>query len=85
MGRLTSPSAAAMKAEMKLQLQEALNVMTPLDREVLSLRHFEQLSNSETATVLGISESAACNRYVRSLERLKKTLESLPGAEGVEL
>ena len=81
MGRLTSPSGAAMKAEMKLQLQEALNAMAPLDREVLSLRHFEQLSNSETATVLDISESAACNRYVRALERLKKTLGSLPGGK----
>ncbi len=56
-------------------LQEALNAMDSLDREVLTLRHFEQLSNSETALVLGVTESAACNRYVRALKRLKKLLE----------
>src|SRR5262245_417633 len=82
-GRLTSPSVAAVRAEMKFQLQEALNAMDPLDREVVTLRHFEHLSNSETAQVLGIKPSAACNRYVRALERLKLTLMNVPG--GTEL
>jgi RNA polymerase sigma-70 factor (ECF subfamily) len=81
-GRLTSPSVAAARAEMKIRLQEALNSMDPLDREVLALRHFEQLSNAETAEVLGIKATAACNRYVRALERLKAILTSIPG--GVE-
>ena len=48
--------------------------MEPLDREVLALRHFEQLTNAETARVLGISETAACNRYVRALERMRLIL-----------
>lgn len=78
MGNFTSPSQAAVKTELKMRLQEALNSMEDLDREVLTLRHFEQLSNSETATVLGISESAACNRYVRALKRLKAILEMMP-------
>jgi RNA polymerase sigma-70 factor (ECF subfamily) len=78
LGRLTSPSLAAMRAEMQLRLQEALNDMEPLDREVLTLRHFEELSNSETARVLGIQKSAASNRYVRALQRLRTVLSSMP-------
>jgi RNA polymerase sigma-70 factor (ECF subfamily) len=79
LGRLTSPSLAAMRAEMQLRLQEALNDMDPLDREVLTLRHFEELSNGETARVLGIQKSAASNRYVRALGRLRKVLSDMPG------
>lgn len=78
-GKLTAPSQAAMRAEMKIRLQDALNQMEPVDREVLALRHFEQLSNSETALILGLSEPGACNRYVRALERLKKVLAAMPG------
>jgi RNA polymerase sigma-70 factor (ECF subfamily) len=79
MGKFTTPSQAAVRAEWKLRIQEALNSMDELDREVLTLRHFEQLSNSETALVLGLKEPAACNRYVRALERLRALLSSLPG------
>jgi RNA polymerase sigma-70 factor (ECF subfamily) len=77
LGKLTSPSQAALKAELKLRVQEALNGMDAIDREVLTLRHFEHLSNSESALVLGISEPAACNRYVRALERLRGILGDL--------
>lgn len=77
-GKLTSPSNAAVRAEMKLRLQEAINTLEPLDREVLALRHFEQLSNQESAAVLGITPTAACNRYVRALERLKAVLTTVP-------
>jgi RNA polymerase sigma-70 factor (ECF subfamily) len=76
-GSITSPSDAAVHAERALRLQEALNEMDPVDREVLSLRHFEQLSRSETAQVLGIEESAAGKRYLRALRRLKKSLADL--------
>ena len=79
MGKLTSPSQVAIKAEMRTQLQEALNSMDPIDREVLALRHFEQLSNSDAAEVLGIDESAASNRYVRALKRLKTILTNTSG------
>jgi RNA polymerase sigma-70 factor (ECF subfamily) len=78
LGRLTSASQAAMQAELQIQVQEALNGMDPLDREVLALRHFEMLTNAETAEVLGIKKSAASNRYVRALERLKDILSGLP-------
>ena len=50
-----------------------------LEREVLALRHFEQLSRAEIAEVFGISEAAAAKRYLRALERLKHILGQLPG------
>jgi RNA polymerase sigma-70 factor, ECF subfamily len=78
-GRMTSASRAAIRAEHKMILQEALNGTDPIDREVLTLRHFEHLSNDETALVLGLSKSAASNRYIRALKRLKQTLSSIPG------
>jgi RNA polymerase sigma-70 factor (ECF subfamily) len=79
LGRLTSPSLAAQRAEMQVKLQEALNSLDPLDREVLALRHFEELTNAETAEVLGLQKTAASNRYVRALKRLKDVLRSIPG------
>jgi RNA polymerase sigma-70 factor (ECF subfamily) len=79
LGHFTRPSEAAVRAERKVQLQTALNAMDPIDREVLALRHFEQLTVSETALVLGIKEKAAGMRYVRALRRLKEILTSLGG------
>jgi len=64
-----------------LRVQEALNSLDPLDREVLALRHFEELSNSEVAAVLGLTKTAASNRYIRALKRLKEILSVLPGID----
>jgi RNA polymerase sigma-70 factor (ECF subfamily) len=84
LGKLTTASRAAMRVELKLRVQEALNSMDPHDREVLILRHFEELSNAETAQVLGIKASAAVNRYVRALKRLKDVFQGMPGGiEGI--
>jgi RNA polymerase sigma-70 factor (ECF subfamily) len=77
LGNLTRASEEAIRVEIKLRLQDALNAMDSLDREVLALRHFEQLSPAETAQVLGIKEKAAGMRYVRALRRLKEILSSL--------
>jgi RNA polymerase sigma-70 factor (ECF subfamily) len=82
LGRLTAPSVAAARAELQLRVQEALNTMEAMDREVLTLRHFEMLTNEETAAALGIRKSAASNRYVRALRRLKEALGPLPGWRG---
>jgi RNA polymerase sigma-70 factor, ECF subfamily len=79
LGRLTSPTRAAQRAELQLRLQDALNAMDPIDREILTLRHFEELNNGETAEVLGISKTAASNRYIRALKRLKDALAGMPG------
>jgi RNA polymerase sigma-70 factor (ECF subfamily) len=78
-GDLSSPSEAAMRNESLALLEEALNQMDPLDREVLALRHFEELSNNEVAEILGIQKAAASKRYVRALARLKDALTNLPG------
>jgi RNA polymerase sigma-70 factor (ECF subfamily) len=82
MGKMTSPSEAAIRAERKLRLQEALNSMDPLDREILVLRHYEQLSNGEAALVLGLDKSAASKRYARALVRLKEILAHMEGGPG---
>lgn len=79
LGRLTTASQAVMRAELQLQLQEALNGMEPMDREVLALRHFEDLTNNEVAETLGISKAAASKRYVQALRRLRKVLSNIPG------
>lgn len=76
-GRATSPSNAVMREEARRKIEQALESMDEIDREVLLLRHFEELSNKETAAVLGIQENAASNRYVRALGRLKGLLGGL--------
>jgi RNA polymerase sigma-70 factor (ECF subfamily) len=79
LGKHTSPTQAAVRAERLLRLQEAINRLDPIDREILSLRHFEELTRAEAAQVLGIEEGAAAKRYIRALKRLKDTLADMPG------
>lgn len=84
LGKMTSPSHAAIREEQKRKLESALAEMEDMDREALALRHFEHLSNSETAQLLGLSESAASNRYIRAVRRLKLILDRIQnGASGV--
>ena len=79
LGHGPHPSEAAMQAERALRMEQALNLLEPLDREVLALRHFEQLATAEVAQVVGISEAAASKRYVRALQKLKGVLRDLGG------
>ncbi len=74
---ITSPSRAMMREEARAKIEGALQEMDEIDREVLVLRHFEDLSNKDVAIVLGIQENAASNRYVRALGRLKGFLGGL--------
>jgi RNA polymerase sigma-70 factor (ECF subfamily) len=76
---MTSPSQAAVRHELQERLRAALEEMDPLDREVLALRHFEELSNQEAAEVLGISKDAASKRHVRALLRLREILTENEG------
>jgi RNA polymerase sigma-70 factor (ECF subfamily) len=86
LGDLTSPTQAAVRAERKIRLQEALNSMDPLDREILVLRHYEQMTNAEAAAALDLNFKAASKRYTRALERLQEILNALPGdAPGASL
>ena len=79
----TSPSQAAMREETLRELHDALATMEPIDREILTLRHFEELNNSDVARILGLQKSAASNRYVRALARLKQGLERVASARCV--
>jgi RNA polymerase sigma-70 factor (ECF subfamily) len=79
LGKLTSPTQAIAKAELQLIVQEVLNSMDEMDREILVLRNFEQLSTTETAEVLGINRSTASKRYLSALKRLKQALSAVPG------
>lgn len=76
---VTSPSRALQRAELSERLRGALDRMDPVDREVLALRHFEELANQEVAEVLGIQQKAASIRYFRALRRLKAILEETAG------
>ena len=78
-GKLTSPSGAVMRAESAAAVSRAIEEMSETDREILALRHFEELTNKEVAAVLGIDRKAASIRYIRALERLKTALEHVPG------
>ena len=81
LGKHTSPTQAAVRAERALRLQDALNALDPVDREILSLRHFEELTHAEAARALDIEPPAAARRYVRALKRLKDVMSEMPGAE----
>jgi RNA polymerase sigma-70 factor (ECF subfamily) len=76
-GDVTSPSQGAIRDERAQQLRTALDSMDSIDREVLALRHFEQLSNKEVSEILELSKTAASNRYVRALERLKEIMDEV--------
>jgi RNA polymerase sigma-70 factor (ECF subfamily) len=67
----TSPSSAAARNEVQERIRQALDMLGPRDKEILWMRHFDELSFKEAAAVLGIKESAANLRYVRALRRLK--------------
>jgi RNA polymerase sigma-70 factor (ECF subfamily) len=84
LGHDTRPSVAAARAERKLRLQEALDALDPIDREILNLRHLEELTTEETARVLGVERSTASKRHMRALRRLKHLIGTSPdGGEGL--
>lgn len=78
-GKLSSPSQVAVRAELRSTLEDAIDQLDPKDREVISLRHFEELSNEETARILGLTPAGACKRHTRAMLRLKECLASIPG------
>jgi RNA polymerase sigma-70 factor (ECF subfamily) len=83
LGTMTTASEAAIKAETRIFVQEALNAMDPIDREILALKHFEQLSTSEIAHVLGMSKAGAGGRYLRAIKRLRTVVSQIPGFQGL--
>lgn len=80
-GPMTAVSEVVERAERIERLEATLNRMDPVDREVIALRHFEELSNAETAKVLGIESSAASKRYIRAMARLSELMAELNASE----
>lgn len=76
LGKLTPPSDAAIRAERKARLHKALNSMSVIDREIILLRNYEQLTNGEAAKVLDLDKSTTSKRYIRALLQLKRVLVS---------
>jgi RNA polymerase sigma-70 factor (ECF subfamily) len=70
----SSPSERLLREELRGRVQAALGQLSPRDREVLVLRHLEQLSTKEIAAVLGITPGAVKTRHLRALERLRSLL-----------
>jgi RNA polymerase sigma-70 factor (ECF subfamily) len=83
LGNVSTPSQAVLREESARQLRASIDEMDSIDREVLALRHFEELSNQEVAEVLGITQKTASIRYVRAIQRLKRILDALPGFNDV--
>lgn len=79
LGRLTSPVDAALRAERQAILHDALERIDDADREMIALRHFEELTNQEIAELLGLHKDAASKRYLRAMKRLRDLLASYPG------
>lgn len=78
-GNDSSASNRVIRAELRSKLRKTLDSMDEIDREIIALRHFEELSNVQIAEVLMISKTAASNRYIRAMARLKTILDQLPG------
>jgi RNA polymerase sigma factor (sigma-70 family) len=79
LGQKTAAGEAALRADMQIRLQDAINGMDAVDREVLTLCHFEELTNEEAAAALGLDKSSAARHYVAALKWLKEILTSIPG------
>jgi RNA polymerase sigma-70 factor (ECF subfamily) len=80
-GALT-PAAAATQKELAQQVEAAVHLLKEKDREIILMRHYEQLDNQEIAQVLGLTEPAASMRYLRALKRLRGIMETLPPLQG---
>lgn len=79
-----TPAAAATAQELAVHVQSAIELLEERDREIILMRHYEQLSNQDIAQVLGLTEPAASMRYLRALKRLRKLLDGDPLIDGEE-
>jgi RNA polymerase sigma-70 factor (ECF subfamily) len=74
-GTVTSPKSALAREDRHALLRQAIAQLSDNDREIIILRHFDDMDNAECARTLGIEPKAASIRYVRALERLQAKLE----------
>jgi RNA polymerase sigma factor (sigma-70 family) len=73
-GHDTTPSGRAVREELRARVQAGLARLSASDRELLAMRHLEQLAMAEIAAVLGITEGAVKVRHLRALQRLHSVL-----------
>lgn len=79
-----TPASAALQEELQRRLHTALAGLDEDDRDILLMRHFEQLSNQDVASSLGLTEAAASMRYLRAIRRLRDVLAPGAGSASVE-
>jgi RNA polymerase sigma-70 factor (ECF subfamily) len=77
----SSPMNHLLRAEQRARVQAALKHLGERDREILVLRHLEQLSTAEMAAVLEISEGAVKTRHLRALQRFRELLTAGNGED----
>src|SRR6516162_919651 len=70
-----TPATAAVRHELQRRMEQAVAALDEDDREIILMRHYEQLSNQEVAAALGLSEAAASMRHLRALRKLKASLQ----------
>ncbi len=76
-----TPGSMAVQHELERKLHDALHTLDETDREIILLRHQEQMSNQDAASELGLTDAAASMRYLRALRRLRATLIGESDAE----
>jgi len=69
-----TPGEAATMHELHRRFEAAIEDLEPQDREVVIMRHFEQLSNQDVAAALDLTPAAASMRYLRAIRRLRTLL-----------
>jgi RNA polymerase sigma-70 factor (ECF subfamily) len=80
-GRMSSPSAEAVREELRARVRQALEALSAEDREILLQRYLEQLSSKEIGAILGISEAAVNMRHMRALKRMRRMLADVANEE----
>jgi len=80
--RELTPSDRLLRDERQRLIEDTLEKMEEIDREVLALKHFEQLSNQQIAALLGITEGAVRQRHVRAVSRFRRAFKSKPDSKG---
>jgi len=80
--RLT-PAAAALQKEMAAKVEAAISRLSDKDCEIITMRHYEHLTNQEIGTILGLTEPAASMRYLRAVQRLKAMMQGEESSEDV--
>ena len=75
-GQFTSVDRGLKQEEVRAKLSEALSAMDDHDREIIAMRHFEELSTAEIAASLDLTRSGVLKRYTRAIRRLGQAINA---------